>query len=104
MNTARDRLAARLEFTQPGEKRPDEPAPPPTTRPVARTKRVRRTVDLSVQRHHALKTWCDEQALAFGLADVPGQHVLDELVGLLLSDMRTREMVIEGLRKRYEGT
>lgn len=101
MTSAADRLAAQLnaQFAAPG-KRPE--TPPPATRPTARTKRVRRTVDLSVPRHHWLTQWCDEQALAIGVARVPSQAVLEELVGLLATDVRTQDMVRERLREKYD--
>lgn len=98
--SAKDRLAARLaapRFSPPGEE-PPEPRPEPTTR----TKRIRRSLDLQVARHHALNTWCEEQAVALGVPRVPGQYVLDELVGLLLTDVRTQRMVTEALRRKFE--
>lgn len=105
--TAKDRLAAQLaapRFSAPGDEAPENPGgnPRPATRPTARTKDVRRTVDLPPTRHHALAEWCEGQAVGLGVARVPGQYVLAELVHLLLSDTRTQKMVAEALRKRFE--
>jgi hypothetical protein len=95
----REDLAARL--SAPSFQPPERPAP--ATRPTARTKPIRRTLDLAVARHHALNTWCDEESVQLGVPRVPGQYVLDELVGLLLTDVRTQQMIREALRKRFEG-
>lgn len=101
MSSARDKLASRLEFRPPGAQ-PAESKPAPDTQPRARTKLVRRTVDLPVARHHALTSWCEEQAVSLGVARVPGQYVMDELVHLLLTDERTAKMIREALRKRFD--
>lgn len=102
MTSAADRLKAQLnaQFAAPGRQVVEER--PPTARPIARTKRVRRTVDLLVPRHHWLTRWCDEQALAIGVARVPSQAVLEELVGLLATDVRTQDMVRQRLREKYD--
>lgn len=101
----RDDLAARLSgpaFREAGKEAAGKETPEPATRPSARVKRVRRTLDLSPAQHHELKTWATEMAFVFGVAEVPGQHVLEEMVGLFLTDVRMQDMVAARLRKRYE--
>lgn len=88
MSSAERARALAAKFSPPGEAQAEKPAIPPgvATRPTARTKRVRRTVDLPVARHHALKEWCQTTAVQLGVADVSGQDVLNALVARLLTD------------------
>jgi len=102
MSTARDRLASRLEFRPPGAQPPEKKRPADEPPPAARTRLVRRTVDLPAARHHALTSWCEELAVNLGVARVPGQYVMDELVHLLLTDETTARKIREALRKRFE--
>lgn len=53
-----------------------------------RTRRVRRTVDLSPSDHDELGRWCSGIAHELGLARVTGQQVLEVLVRRLLDDER----------------
>jgi hypothetical protein len=55
---------------------------------VLRTRRVRRTVDLSPNAHAGLTRWCANTADDLGLARVTGQDVLEALVTRLLEDQR----------------
>lgn len=104
----REDLAARLstptfrEANREADRESEEEVPAPAVRPTARVKRVRRTLDLSPAQHHELKTWANEQAFVLGVAEIPGQHVLGEIVALFLTDVRTQKIVAERLRKRYE--
>ena len=99
MSNAADRARERaLRFSAPGE----QPAPEPARRPGARVRPVRSTVDLPPTRHHALSTWQQEQASMLGVARVSRQEVIDELVGLLLTDAATERKVIAALKKRFD--
>jgi hypothetical protein len=80
--TTRDRRATAAKFSASAAN--DEPAP--AVRSTARTKRVRRTVDLAPARHHALTRWCEDVAMELGVARVSGQDVISALVGRLLTD------------------
>ncbi len=52
----------------------------------ARTKPVRRSVDLSPSHHARLTQWCAETADVIGTARVTGQDVIRALVARLLMD------------------
>lgn len=52
----------------------------------ARSRPVRRTVDLSPVHHQRLTQWCAETAVELGSARVTGQDVLRSLVARLLTD------------------
>ena len=54
--------------------------------PTVRTRRVRRTVDLSPVDHRRLSQWCEEAADELGLARVTSQDVFVALVAELLAD------------------
>lgn len=98
-----EELAKRL-FSPPGEQ-PPEPrnsAPEPDVRPTARTKPVRRTVDLLPARHHRLKERQQELAVQLGVAEVPGQYVLEELVTLYLTDETTARKLAARVRARID--
>jgi hypothetical protein len=98
----RDELAARL-FQAPGDGPPEpRPAPEPEVRPTARKDPYRRTVDLLPARHHALNERQQELAVALGVARVPGQYVLEELVTLYLTDETTARKLAARLRARFD--
>lgn len=66
--------------------------------PAVRTRRVRRTVDLTVNRHRELGHWCDEQADQLGLTRVTSQDVLSALVDELLDNEAVQDAVQERIR------
>ncbi|HEY6424580.1 MAG TPA: hypothetical protein VIY28_15310 [Pseudonocardiaceae bacterium] len=70
-----------------GEHRTTEKAPLRLATP-ARTKPVRRSVDLSPTCHVRLTQWCAETADVIGTARVTGQDVIRALVARLLVDER----------------
>lgn len=98
---ATDLEALALKFAPPGATPAEESPPEPATRPTARIKKVRHTVDLSPTRHHDMETWCSDTAVQLGVARVPNQHVHDTLVGLLLTDKATETKILEKLREKY---
>lgn len=63
-----------------------------------RTRRVRRTVDLTVNRHRELGRWCDEQADQLGLTRVTSQDVLSALVDELLESEAVQDAVHRRIR------
>lgn len=97
--TPRDRQATAAKFSAAAAA--DEPVP--ATRPAtARTKRIRRTVDLPVARHHALTRWCEETAVELDVARVPGQYVISALIGRLLTDEVLARKIRADLEKELE--
>jgi hypothetical protein len=58
----------------------------PAVGPTVRTKRVRRTVDLSPVDHRRLSQWCEDAADEMALARVTSQDVFVALVTELLAD------------------
>jgi hypothetical protein len=102
----RDELAARL-FSPPGEQPPEQRSAPldppePDVRPTARKDPYRRTVDLLPARHHKLNERQQELAVQLGVARVPGQYVLEELVTLYLTDETTARKLAARVRARFE--
>ena len=73
-------------------------APSAPSRPEVRTRRVRRTVDLTVNRHRELGRWCDEQADELGLTRVTSQDVLAALVDELLGNEAVQTAVHNRIR------
>lgn len=63
-----------------------------------RTRRVRRTVDLTVNRHRELGRWCDEQADDLGLTRVTSQDVLSALVDELLENKTVQRAIHDRIR------
>lgn len=96
--TARDRRATAAKFSAAAA----AAEPTPETRPSARTKKVRRTVDLPVARHHALTRWCEETAVELGAARIPGQAVISALIGRLLTDELLARKIRGDLEKELE--
>jgi hypothetical protein len=62
------------------------PAHAPVAASAVRTRRVRRTVDLSPVDHRRLSQWCEDAAEELGLARVTSQDVFVALVTELLAD------------------
>jgi hypothetical protein len=58
----------------------------PASASTVRTKRVRRTVDLSPVDHRRLSQWCEDAAEEMGLARVTSQDVFVALVTELFAD------------------
>jgi hypothetical protein len=58
----------------------------PAVAPTVRTRRVRRTVDLSPVDHRRLSQWCEDAAEELGLARVTSQDVFVALVTELFAD------------------
>ena len=59
----------------------------------ARTKPIRRSVDLSPAHHARLTQWCAETADMIGTARVTGQDVIRALVARLLMDEALAERI-----------
>ena len=91
-------LAARFSSAREQESAKSE-TPKKTT---ARTKRVRRTVDLPVARHHALREWCANTAIQLGVAQVTGQDVMNALVARLLRDETLARKIRQDLEEELE--
>lgn len=98
-NAAKVRQRRAQESTS--ETTPTDPPPATassTSRPAVRTRRVRRTVDLTVNRHRELGRWCDEQADELGLTRVTSQDVLSALVDELLTSDAVQQAVHDRIR------
>jgi hypothetical protein len=81
---ARSAAQSRPEFGEAAPAR--EQFSPTGSAPAVRTRRVRRTVDLTPTDHAALARWCGETANELGVARVTGQDVIEALVQALLRD------------------
>lgn len=73
-----------------------DPAPPPA---VARTRPVRRTVDLSPDRYAALSSWQLDAALALGRTRITAQEVLATAIEVLLDDETVARRVRDRLAR-----
>lgn len=85
----------------PAQETPETAPEPATTarpRPAVRTRRVRRTVDLTLNRHRELGRWCDEQADELGLTRVTSQDVLAALVDELLENTSVQAAIVDRVR------
>lgn len=98
----KDDLAAQLAARQTSAQFVEPRRPEPDVRPTARTKPIRRTVDLSPARHRALNERQEELATQLGVADVPGQYMLEELVALYLTDETTTRKLNKRVSERIE--
>lgn len=67
---------------------------------VARTKKVRKTVDLFPAHNRALLTWCNETADMLGEARITSQDLLEALVRRLLTDETLARKIRADLRTR----
>ena len=85
---------------------PDGVAPPALTQATyVRTEPIRCTVDLAPARHASLETWIKDASLHHGLPPSrrlghTSNDVLDELVGLLVTDERTSREILRRLGER----
>lgn len=77
--------------------------PPKELTRDAKDHKVRRTVDLSRQRHLALAQWCTETASELGCAKVTSQDVLSALVARLLTDETLARKIRADLQEAAES-
>lgn len=85
MSTRAERARAKHERIQAMQQATAEDAPRSRVQ-SARSRPVRRTVDLSPVQHQRLAQWCAETAIELGAARVTGQDALRALVARLLTD------------------
>jgi hypothetical protein len=112
MSTAKDRLAAKAERLRATAQHADTvpaagQAPPPAVTPAVpaapvdavQVKPVRLTLDLPPARYRDLQNWLNESAVRLGRSRVTKQAALEALVGLLLHDERTTQLVLKEIRE-----
>ncbi|BCO36884.1 hypothetical protein BMW24_011155 [Mycobacterium heckeshornense] len=66
----------------------------------SRTRRTRRTVDLTAAQHRGLDIWQREAADRLGLARVTGQEVLSALIDQLLTDRQLSARILRTIQAR----